>query len=362
MAMFQSNLNGSYGSHYFLRLYIDEIGTNAEANTSTVKYRLTLYFDGSSYYAFTNDTTYGNISAMWEQTNGSIGSLSFSSGVAKEIELMSTTRTVTHNDDGSGVAHGTGNWDTATSRMGSGSVSGQIDLTKFDRYTTVTSSERGKTLNSISVNWKTTDPRWWTQYSLNGGEWKDAGDTVASDNKSGYYTITGLTPNTRYSVKTRCKRNNSSLWSESNTIYITTYDIAKINSLPNFDHGNNVTINITNPANITTLNLVMKISSTQILSRNVKTGNNTITFSDTELDNIYKKYGTGKTLTATFVLTGSGYTNTKTCTITFTGNQKTIRIKIGSNWKRGKLFIKQNGTFRKAVIWIKVSGAWKRGI
>lgn len=60
----------------------------------------------------------------------------------------------------------------------------------------------------------------------------------------------------------------------------------------------------------------MKIGDTQILSRAVSTGNNTITFSDTELDNLYKKYGSSSSLTATFVLTGSGYTNTKTCTVT----------------------------------------------
>jgi len=60
----------------------------------------------------------------------------------------------------------------------------------------------------------------------------------------------------------------------------------------------------------------MKIGNTQILSRTVKVGSNTITFSDTELDNIYKKYGTGSSLTATFVVSGSGYTNSKTCTIT----------------------------------------------
>lgn len=60
----------------------------------------------------------------------------------------------------------------------------------------------------------------------------------------------------------------------------------------------------------------MKIGNTQILSRTVLAGNNTIAFSDTELDNIYKKYGNGSSLTATFIVSGSGYTNSKTCSIT----------------------------------------------
>ena len=37
--------------------------------------------------------------------------------------------------------------------------------------------------------------------------------------------------------------------------------------------------------------------------------------SSTELDNIYKKYGTLSSLIATFIVSGSGYSNSKTCTI-----------------------------------------------
>ena len=64
------------------------------------------------------------------------------------------------------------------------------------------------------------------------------------------------------------------------------------------------------------ISLVLKVGDTQILSKTALVGNNTISFSDTELDNIYKKYGSISSLTATFIVTGSGYTNSKTCTIT----------------------------------------------
>lgn len=52
------------------------------------------------------------------------------------------------------------------------------------------------------------------------------------------------------------------------------------------------------------------------MNKTVSTGSNIVSFSDTELDNIYKKYGTGSSLTATFIVSGSSYTNSKTCTIT----------------------------------------------
>ena len=123
-----------------------------------------------------------------------------------------------------------------------------------------------------------------------------------------------------------------------------------------------IIINISNPAGISDLNLALKIGEMQILNRAVSTGNNVIKFKDTELDNLYKEYGTESSLIATFILAGSGYTNSKTCIITLTGNQKTVKIKNNNIYKRGKVFININGTYRKAVIWINKNGSWRRCI
>lgn len=48
----------------------------------------------------------------------------------------------------------------------------------------------------------------------------------------------------------------------------------------------------------------------------VKEGSNPISFTDTELDTVYKKYGVESSLIATFIVSGSGYSNSRTCTIT----------------------------------------------
>jgi len=107
----------------------------------------------------------------------------------------------------------------------------------------------------------------------------------------------------------------------------------------------------------------MKIGNTQILSRSINTGTNTISFTDAQLDTIYKLYQNNNSLIATFVLTtANNYTNTKTCTITLKGNQKTVRNNMLSNWKRGKIWANVNGSWKKAVAWIKVNGIWRRGI
>lgn len=142
----------------------------------------------------------------------------------------------------------------------------------------------------------------------------------------------------------------------------TTYDIGKISTLNNFVHGNNASISITNPSG-SALSLNMKIGSTSILTKTVNTGNNTIAFTDAQLDSIYKQYGNGNSVKATFTLTTAGkYTNSKSCNITLDGNQKTIRLNASGTNKRGKLWINISGTNRKAVIWINIAGVWRRGI
>lgn len=100
----------------------------------------------------------------------------------------------------------------------------------------------------------------------------------------------------------------------------------------------------------------------QILSRTVSTGVNAIEFTDTELDNLYKKYGSSSNLTATFTVTGNGYTNSKTCVVTLTGNQKTIKVNDDSTWKRGKIWTNVEGMWKRAIIWTNVNGIWKKSI
>lgn len=210
------------------------------------------------------------------------------------------------------------------------------------------------TLNSISISWMADCVCDAVQYSLNNGNWINTSDVD--------YTINGLEPNTTYTIKTKIRRKDSQLWTESSAITGTTKDIGKISSVNNFNHGDSTTINITNPSG-SSLNLVVKIGDTQIQSKSVTSGNNTISFNDTELDNIYKKYGNSNTLTVTFILTTSGkYTNSKTCTATLKGNQKTTRNNVNNNWKRSKIWININGTWKRAVAWLNINGTWRRCI
>ena len=106
----------------------------------------------------------------------------------------------------------------------------------------------------------------------------------------------------------------------------------------------------------------MKIGNTTILTKSANSGGNSISFTDAQLDTIYKLYGNGSSLTITFTVSGGGYTNNKTCTISLKGNQKTVKYNSNGTWRRGKIWINVNGAWRRGVLWTKINGTWRRCI
>lgn len=237
-------------------------------------------------------------------------------------------------------------------------------LDSIPRYLSITAFKvNSRGLNEVEIYWAVSDARNYTGYSLNGGEWIGSAtyaENVASDKKSGTFKIKNLQPNTTYKLKIKCTRSDSGLSTESNEISFSTYDIARISSAPNFNHGDSETVQITNPASLS-LSLEMKIGSTSILTRtSIKAGANSISFANSELDKMYKLYGNNSTLTVTFVVSGGGYTNSKTCTLTLKGNQKTAFIRINNSNKRAKTFICVNGRIKRAVVWVCQNGKIKR--
>lgn len=354
------NMSGSYGAHYTLRPVVYIPSQNYAENTSTIKVELYIDFDGSSYYAYTNYGTSGTININGNVANLTVPSINFESGVSKSVLLGTHQVTVTHNTDGSCPAISiTGSWNTDTSRIGSGTVSTSVTPPNIPRYVTILSFEvenmvGEEGLTKVRFKWSADaacDMMWystdngnsWTPFSLNG-------------------IVSGLEPNTTYNFKLRLRRTDSQLTTDSQTVAKSTLDIARILNLDNFEHGDDAEINISNSAQIANLNLEMKVNNEQILTRILNQLENTIKFTDDELDKLYKKYGTENEIEANFILHSGDYTNSKTCIVTLTGNQKTVKIKNNNTYKRGKIFIKINGTYKKAVIWINKNGSWRRCI
>lgn len=353
------NMSGSYGSHYTLWQSITQNSQDIANNKSNVTVRMYLGFDGSTYYAYTNNQTSGNMTINGSTYNYSIPSINFSSGQAKDILLAEWTGDIYHNPDGSKTLSVSGSWNTDTSRMGSGSCTAELKLTDIPRYSEINSyyvESTGLTTAVIRYSVSRTANIY---CSVDEQTW---GEPRVYNTTSGTFTISGLSPNTQHSFRILVRAIDSGLDRISGYMYGTTKDIARISNLNDFEHGNNLTVGITNPAGISNLNLAMKVGDTQILSKTVSTGNNTISFSDEELDNLYKKYGSSNSLTAIFILTGSGYTNQKEAIASLKGKQKTVKVNQAGTYKRGYIWININGTWKRGVIWLNENKVWRRGI
>ena len=442
--------DGTTSSYYECRLGYQVNSQSIENNTSNITLRLEVRSTNSSYgtYGYRQTTTIDGTA---------LSSAAFDMRDTNTWQVFGTrTITVTHNTSGHYSSSKAGSF-TTTATMGdggsyalkSGSASVTVAPPDIPRYATVTQELRSKTSSSISINWSSDSIIDYIWYSKdNGSTWTGIDIT---DGTSGNYTISSLTANTTYNIKTRVRRKDSQLTTDSTSLSITTYqktiptisllsktvnsitvnssanvpvsstqyriktssgsyggyqtsnsftgltpntayvvevkkvgtasgetgtatlnvstyDIAKLSSYPNFNLGNSETITYSNPSS-SAINLGIYTSdgSTVLASyRSVSGSSYTFNFTDTELDLIYKTMGTSNALNARVYLrttaNNSNYYDYKSITISLTGNQKTGHLKVSSSWKRSKKWINVNGVWKRCVRWINVNGTWKRCI
>ena len=350
---------GTYGGHYTLYLDYNLNSQNIGANTSNITLHMYARSDSSSYKAYN----------LYETNPVSLnvnGGIVFSRNQAMDfrnqawVDMGSWSGDVGHNSDGNLYITVGGSFSiNGTSSLSGGDVSTGWTLPQIPRYANFTSHYIDTTgLTSITVRWSTDSVRDWTQYSLNGGGWTNAGDSVSSDNRSGTYTIGGLNPNTNYNIRTRIKRADSQLWTESGIISGTTKDIAKFTNISNMIFGNSVNIQFSNPSN-SQINLIIKKDNTEILRRENILSQYILNLSQSELDYLYKKITNNQSTNLKFILQTRGtWNNEQTILCSFKGNQKTIYFRK----KRAKAFVNVEGNWKKAVAWIKEEDTWKRCI
>lgn len=244
-----------------------------------------------------------------------------------------TKYNVPHNDNGTGSCHIWGNV-TGPSGTSLSSAYAEVDtwitLDTIPRYLDINSfSIQSKTINNVSIKWSVSDTRDETQYSLNGGEWiysNNYWESVSSDNKSGIFRIDNLSPNTTYRIKIRARRKDSGLWTESSEISFTTYDYAKLTSVPNVNIGSSHTITWTNPSGATTSLKLCKTDNSSIIDYGTVTG--TSKSLTPTAATIYALTPNSNTYKARYILTttqnSKTYTNYKDFTFTVTNSNPTF--------------------------------------
>ncbi len=325
-----------------------EWGTNsisAERNVRNIWYKVTAVGGSSSRYYHHNETV---------EINGqNVYSGDDSHSVTTGDVLASGNLDINQNDTPSLTVKMHGG---IYSRSDNISKEQSWNLDTIPRYITSWDVQLIAELNTVKIIWKTNESCRNIKFGIDESKMNEKNVVSAG----GTEVISNLSPNTEYTVYINFERNDSKLYLPKNQTYkIKTKDYAKITDAKNFIHGDGTSIQITNPASLS-LNLEMKIGSNSILTKTVATGTNSISFSDNELDKIYKLYGNSNSLTVTFIVSGGGYTNSKTCTVTLAGNQKTSFLKVNNSIKRAKIFVCVNGQIKRAVAWTCQNGKIKR--
>ena len=358
MASFQTNTNNTY----YAILEVVETGQSTTERYMDLAYSVTLYNGVQNFKLYTigYDLYINGVQVAYQNNSGNQTSMEANSS---KLVCTGTTRVYYDSD-------GTKNNMPVSLRIFTNNLSylpvelntsGTMNLTplpvqepEYANFTEHYISNTG--LNSITVNWNADAACDAVFYSLNGGEW------IGTSNLS--YQITGLEPNTTYSVRTRIKRQDSQLWTESILIYGTTLDIARVGSVPNINLGDNARISITNPSGSSIKYFVEIVTPySSLLERTAITGDNIIVFSDEELDKIYKNMGTANSITLRFgVVTNNSYWHWLDSVCFLTGNQKTVHTNVNGAYKRAKRWVNVNGTWKRAVRWVNVNGTWKRTI
>lgn len=363
---------------------------------------------------------------------------------AGDHQLASGTAQIDHDTDGEKTFRiGISGW---LYSYGDTDGSEYFELEAIPRYATSVQSLKSKTSSSITMNWSsdsTIDYIWHSKN--NGSSWTGINVT---DGKSGSYTISGLSAGTTYKIKTRVRRKDSQLTTDSSalsvttykktvpiislssktvnsitvssscnvtvsstkyrikksggsygsyqtsatftgltpntsyvievykmgkdsgetgtaTLSVTTYDIARLTSYPNFNLGDDVTIKFSNPSGAP---IQVGLYSTNGLTdyavyRTVTGSSYTFKFTDEELDKIYKALENNNSLVLRFYINtnNNAYRDGQNITITLTGNQKTVHIGKEDGIKRGKVFIARSG-IKRGVLWRGVNGTARRCI
>ena len=191
------------------------------------------------------------------------------------IQTVSSFR-VDHNVDGtktitiSARANGTAStWGPSASTSSSDDcvASAAITLDTIPRGATISQNLGGKTETTLTINWSTDDTVDKLWYSIdNGGTYTAV--SIASSS-SGSYTITGLTANTTYPIKTKVRRKSTQVTSESSALSVKTYNWPYASVMPDFVIGASVTVTVYNPLSRTVSVRLMDSSNTVLATVSV---------------------------------------------------------------------------------------------
>lgn len=309
-----------------IRVYLDS--QDIATNTSTIKIEhrrqthgtagMTCYIDDQvSSYRCNNGSYGGTYQTISNYSTVSYTGTGYDSSPNPVASSYTTTHTVTHNEDGTCQLYVNGSYSAKVQYVPYETWGGpftrtssfNVALPTIPRYATINSftlnkASGGAGLSGLVASWSVSNTCDAVEYSLNGGGWTSSG----TSGTSGSFNISGLTPNTQYSLKIRVKRTDSQLWTESGTIYQTTYDHARVTGADSINDDGSPYMTFTNPSGAV-INAYIEYgfvngSATASLERtNIpNTGSYLFTLTSGEKSTIYSKMTTSNSQTIRYVL------------------------------------------------------------
>lgn len=235
----------NYGSGGELKLYVHY---STSTNESTLKTTVNLYM----WIAVPSGWNIG----PWKDNSGSyVGNTSDTfNGAIPNVEgnyiLPNSYKSIVvdHNPStGDATARIYWQWGVNSSWGQMEKPNGYFDITlpTIPRYSNPSQSLASKTETSITMNWSadaTCDYIW---YSKNNGKtWTSVGSVDATN---GSYTISDLTENTSYMIKTKVRRKDSQLIKDTDATSISTYHYPYVSGFNNVKIGENIQFMLYNP-------------------------------------------------------------------------------------------------------------------
>lgn len=315
--MASGSYSKNYTSHFTLKT---EWSSTSSASTNksdiTAKHKLVCGTYGALYISARSDNTC--------KVNGvtkTFSSPAISTSGGSTIPLGTTKYEVEHNTDGKkSVSASTVFNMRATinsTYVESITASGTMVLDNIPRYATSVQSLNTKTETTISMKWSsdsTVDYIWYSKD--NGSNWTGVSITEGT---SGSYSISGLSANTTYNIKTRVRRKDSQLTTDSSALSVTTYDYPHVTKVGTTDLtiGSSQTLTLYNPLSrsVTVRMYKGSTSGTQLYSGT--TSGTSLTFTPTE-STLYASIPSSQSGACVYsVIYGSASTKTTTGDYTY---------------------------------------------
>ena len=235
---------------YILSASFNENSTNINNNTSNITCTASLTSEKIAFGATINylriyyydNKNHSNGTLIAEQEVNSLDRLSTVS--------VSGTINAPHKDDGTLSCYvkatwtkGSGSYVPASDEISTGWTALNTIARHFSSTPTITSISQTET--TATFNWSTSENCNSVKYHLNGSS--STVSVFSGSSRSGSFTITGLNSYSTNTVYIECRREDSSLWSSSNTLTFDTYDYPKVLSVYGFKIGIGPEIKMYNP-------------------------------------------------------------------------------------------------------------------